>query len=507
MARPDPVQTALPRDGPDGEGPAGTGSDASGGAGNGDAGSGGGGGRGPGPDGPDPPAEVLTVAEVSTMVQRWLSANEDLRDVWVEGEAAGIHRSDAGHLYFKLKDDRHALKVAVFRWEDRDVADFDEGSVVLVRGDLDTYAARSEYQLVGKEVRAGGMGALYERFLKLKAKLDEEGLFAPERKRPLPRIPRTVGVVTSPRGAAIRDVITVARRRYPNVNLLVAPTLVQGPGAAHQVAEAIRRQERAGRADVLIVGRGGGSLEDLWAFNEEVVARAIAACPIPVVSAVGHETDVTIADLVADLRAPTPSAAAELVVPDKAELVEQVRAKEHLLARDLRRLAVSRRRQLDSVLRRSGLVRPERMVEERAQRVDDLERSLRRGLEDRLVAAWQTLSDAEVRLRLSRPDRLLERRSRRVEDASRALAQAFRDAVGRRRERLVGARTALRSLSPLEVLDRGYTVVRRPDGTPVTRAGQTAVEEELDVTFADGRVRSRVEDVRLDGTGSQEASS
>lgn len=450
------------------------------------------------PDAPEPlpeDVEVLSVGQVSDRIERVLTAADDLQDVWVRGEASNVHRSKAGHLYFSLKDDSAQIRVAVFGYERRDVPDFEEGAELLVRGDVDIYADRSEYQIVGREVRPAGMGELYERFLQLKADLEEEGLFDADRKRELPPLPRTVGIVTSGRGAAIQDIIDVARRRFPNIDLLVTPTLVQGPGAVDGIVEAIERQNRHGAADVLIVGRGGGSIEDLWAFNEEPVARAIAASGIPVVSAVGHETDTTIADLVADVRAPTPSAAAEIAVPRKGELLEAVRTHQRALAQDLQRLARARRETFDAVLRRSVFQFPRRLVEDRAQRVDDLARRLSDGLRHLVARDRELFARAEGRLSSHRPRTQLDDAHRDLEDATRALADSFERLIHDRRSALGEHRAALGSLSPLSVLERGYAVVRRPDATAVTRAAQTASGETLDVRFADGTARTTVEDV------------
>lgn len=439
--------------------------------------------------------QVLSVGEISDRIERVLKAADDLQDVWVRGEASNIHRSKAGHLYFSLKDDDGSIRVAVFRYESRGVPEFDDGAELLVRGDVDIYSDRSEYQIVGQEVRPAGMGELYERFLELKAQLESEGLFDPERKRPIPSLPRTVGIVTSGRGAAIQDIIDVARRRYPNIDLLVTPTLVQGPGAAAGIVEAIEKQNRHGVADLLIVGRGGGSIEDLWAFNEEPVARAIAGSRIPVVSAVGHETDTTIADLVADRRAPTPSAAAEIAVPRKAELLERVRTARRALAQDLQRLARARRDTFDAVLRRSVFQFPRRMIEDRAQRADDLARRLSDGLRHLWARDRELFARAEGRLSSLRPRAAIDEARRALDQTVADLRRGYDDAVADRDRGLRTLTTKLDSLSPMNVLERGYTVVRRPDATPVTRAAQTAGGETLDVRFADGTARTTVEDV------------
>ncbi|NNL30891.1 MAG: exodeoxyribonuclease VII large subunit, partial [Gemmatimonadetes bacterium] len=280
-----------------------------------------------------PEPKVWSVSQVNRAVRGLLESS--VEPLWVGGEVANWTRSRAGHCYFTLKDDRAQLKSVMFAREaERLPTDPDEGNQVRVFGDLTLYEARGDYQMVVRRLEADGADGLWRKaFEELRARLKAEGLLEPELKRPLPRYPRTVGVVTSPTGAAFRDVLSVLTRRAPWVRVVLRGSRVQGEGAANEIADAVRRLDESGLADVLIVGRGGGSLEDLWAFNEEPVARAIAGCTTPVVSAVGHEVDVTISDLVADLRAPTPSAAAESVVPDRVALLAQLRRAPERLGR------------------------------------------------------------------------------------------------------------------------------------------------------------------------------
>ncbi len=367
---------------------------------------------------PAPGPKVWSVQQVNRAVRGLLE--NSVEPLWVGGEIGGWTRSRAGHRYFTLKDDRAQLRAVMFAREAwRLPTDPGEGTRVRAYGDLTLYEARGEYQLVVRQLEGEGEEGLWRKaFEELRARLEGEGLLASERKRPLPRYPTCVGVVTSPTGAALHDIVSVLARRAPWTRVVLAGARVQGEGAAQEIVQAIERLAASGLPDVMIVGRGGGSLEDLWAFNEEVVARAITACPVPVVSAVGHEVDVTISDLVADRRAPTPSAAAEAVVPDAQELLGQLRRAPERMGRALRRTAS----------------RPRVEVRERLSR-------LTRGIERRLSPARQTLDMGAVRL---------ERRISQI--------------VGDRRGRLTTQAGRLDALSPLSTLGRGYSVARTVEG-------------------------------------------
>ena len=365
-----------------------------------------------------PPPKVWSVSQVNRAVRGLLE--ESVEPLWVGGEVGGWTRSRAGHCYFTLKDDRAQLRTVMFSREAQHLpTDPDEGMKIRVFGDLTLYEARGEYQLVARRLEAEGTEGLWRlAFEKLRSKLEEEGLLSPERKRGLPRYPSCVGVVTSPTGAALRDITSVLRRRAPWTKVLLRGARVQGEGAALEIADAIEMLAASGLPDVIIVGRGGGSVEDLWAFNEEPVARAIAASPVPVISAVGHEVDVTISDLVADARAPTPSAAAEAVVPDRVVLVDQLRRTPERLGRGLLRAG-----------------------ERRRSKVADRLKRLERGMERLLAPARQALDGAVGRL---------ERRTK-----------GLREHRGAQLATLAGR---LDALSPLSTLGRGYSVARTRDG-------------------------------------------
>ena len=394
------------------------------------------------------PAAPLTVAELNRRV-RVLLENQ-FETLWVTGELSNVKPATSGHWYFCLKDESASVDCAMFRSRAQ-FLDFrpENGLRVEARARVTLYEPRGAYQLAVDELRRAGRGVLHEAFEKLKAKLAAQGLFDAGRKRALPAFPRAIGIVTSREAAALRDMLIVLRRRAPMTPLILYPAPVQGEGAANQIARAIRVAGERQEVDVLIVGRGGGSLEDLWAFNEEVVARAIDACPVPVVSGVGHETDFTIADFVADLRAPTPTAAAAAASPDRQALCDSVAALERRMLRDLRR----------------GL-------ETRAQRLDSAAR------------------------RLLTPAQRIERQQRELASLSRRMANATRRGLAEGTRHLAGLRNALTHLDPTRVLGRGYSIVRGPDGHVLRSSANLAPDDALDITFAEGGAGATVRERR-----------
>ena len=388
--------------------------------------------------------QALTVSEITDRIKRLLDEYPPLQDLWIEGEVSNCVTSSAGHMYFTLKDADAQLRCVLWRSRVPHLEHLPaDGEAVVAHGHIAIYKVRGTYQFYIDQVRQAGTGDLFLQFHLLKGKLQQEGLFAEERKRPLPPFPRLIGVVTSPTGAAIRDVLEVLGRRYPLAGALLAPTAVQGDGAPPQIVAAIKALNDHGKADVIIVARGGGSLEDLWAFNDERVARAIAASRIPVISGVGHETDYTISDFVADVRAPTPSAAAELAVPDQAALRAQLLQHRDSLAAESSRIIAENRR--------------------RAEHTSAL---LRRASPRALVDRWRQNLD-EIRERMTR---LLEHRC--------ALL----------REQSSGMKLRLHTLNPQETLERGYAIVQRTDaGTVVSRTAQVTSGDAIDVRVSDGR--------------------
>jgi exodeoxyribonuclease VII large subunit len=386
---------------------------------------------------------IWTVGKLTRYIQELLESDAPLQDVWLAGELSNFTRSAAGHLYFTLKDVEAALTCVMWRaaaerlaWQPK------QGVAVLAHGRVSVYPAQGRYQLYVDRLQPAGLGDLHARFEELRDRLKAEGLFAAERKRPLPPFPRGLGIVTSPQAAALRDVLNVVRRRYPLVRVLLAPTLVQGDQAPPEIVAALRALDARDDVDLILVVRGGGSLEELWAFNDERVARAIAACRHPVVSGVGHETDFTIADFVADLRAPTPSAAAELAVPDQAELRERIGVGAGRLAGCMERHLSQTRQAMERQQQALRRFSPQARVDAHRQQVDDLSRR-----------------------------------------AGRTLAHT----LALRHSGLTGLQARLIALSPLATLERGYAIVRKEDTGAVVRSiGQVSTGERLAIRVADG---------------------
>jgi exodeoxyribonuclease VII large subunit len=438
---------------------------------------------------------VLNVGELVRAARTMLEAR--FSDVRVEGEISGCKRSGPGHIYFTLKDSDAQVDCVMFaRDAGRLKFRVEDGLKVRCRGRLTIYEGRGKFQLSVTEIEPTGAGALALAFEQLKQKLQAEGLFASARKRPLPFLPRRLGVVTSPTGAVIRDIVRVAHRRFP-LPILLAPTPVQGDGAAAQIAAALALVARAPEIDVVILARGGGSLEDLWAFNDEGLARAIAACPVPVISAVGHETDFTIADFVADLRAPTPSAAAEIAVPVHADL----RAELQVLGRRLGRAVDGEIRTLRLRLERArrAVGDPRRLLDERRQELDDL---AGRGLEALRGGVRRRRNDlraAEARLFCAHPQRRIADQRAALTALERRLTAAVAARLQPRRRAVDGLRGKLDALSPLKVLERGFSLTRGPDGTLVTDAADVAPGTLVTVTLRQGQLEARVEGAPPEG--------
>ncbi len=417
----------------------------------------------------DNPQRTFTVSDFTDRVTQLLL--NEFPDVWIAGEISGVRQAASGHWYFTLKDESAQLKCACFKMSAMRLrVKPAEGMAVVARGRVEVYAARGEYQLIVDALEPRGLGALQAAFEALKKKLAREGLFDAGRRRPLPDYPQRIGIVTSPTGAAIQDLLNILHRRAPGLHIRLYPALVQGEGSIEQVCRGIDHFADSGWAEVIIVGRGGGSLEDLWTFNEEAVARAIVASPVPVISAVGHETDFTIADFVADLRAPTPSAAAEIVTQHWAALPERLRRDTIRLGRGMEQVMLRAGERLN----RQVVGRARLMIQLRlnrlAQRMDDLDSRLRRG-DLRL-----TLQRSRVRLEQfeSRAAALLHVQlaaaSRRLETSQTQSVMAMRELMADKRPRLDQLSAGLAQLSPMRVLDRGYAIVQGPGGVVVKTA-------------------------------------
>ncbi|MEW6309753.1 MAG: exodeoxyribonuclease VII large subunit [Pseudomonadota bacterium] len=440
--------------------------------------------------------EVLTVSQLNNRAR--LLLEDVFAQIWVEGEISNLARPASGHVYFTLKDKNAQVRCALFRQNALRVRQaLRDGLAVKVRGKVSLFEGRGDYQLILDSVEPAGDGALRLAFEALKDKLAAEGLFAAERKRRLPAHPCRVGIVSSPTGAVIRDIVSVFRRRAPQVELTLIPTAVQGREATAQIVRALALADAQG-FDALILARGGGSLEDLWCFNEEAVARAVAACRTPIVSAVGHETDVSIADFVADVRAPTPSAAAELLAPSSADLQQRLSALQQRLLLRMRERLRHETLRLDGLSRR--LRHPGERLQQQAQRIDDLEQRLLRAIDRRLCAGQERLARLETRLAAQHPGRGLHLLRQRLEHLAQRLPRAMRATLGTRQQHLQGLAQTLHIVSPLATLGRGYSILLDERGRAIRRAEQTQPGQRLKARLGEGELDVRVEDNHLQPT-------
>ena len=437
---------------------------------------------------------VLTVTELTVRVRDLLET--EFFEIWVEGELSNCRIWNTGHLYFTLKDGASQIRGVIFRSALRYLKfKPGDGLRVVARGRLSVYEPKGEYQLVCEHMEPQGLGALQLAFDQLKARLHDEGLFDADRKRPLPSLPRKIGIVTSLDGAAIRDIVKVLRRRYANAHLVIRPARVQGEGAAGEIARALRAIGRVAGVDVVIVGRGGGSIEDLWAFNEEIVARAIAGSPVPVIAAVGHETDVTIADFVADVRAPTPSAAAELVVSRKDEFCGRIdRLHDRLRAATRARIQGLSRR-VHVLTGRSALAGYPGRVAMRGRRAAELTHTLARAMRTTLAARERRMQQLRRQLETFDLGRRLAAIRTRLVTVDGGLATAMTAHQHSAASRLGSYADRLDAMSPLAVLARGYAVCWTADRTQVIRdASQTATGDRVRVRLAKGELDCEIRD-------------
>ncbi|HKW87237.1 MAG TPA: exodeoxyribonuclease VII large subunit [Candidatus Acidoferrales bacterium] len=483
-----------------------------------------------------PEKRVWRVSELTLRIHDLLEG--EFPDIWVEGEVSNLHAAQSGHLYFTLKDAKAQIRCVCFRDEVRGLKFRPEdGLHITVRGAVSVYEPRGEYQIYVSHIEPVGLGALQLAFEQLKKRLEAEGLFDAERKKPLPALPRRIGIVTSPAGAAIRDILRVLRRRFPNLHVMLFPVKVQGEGAAAEIAGAIQFFNRAKSVDVVIVARGGGSLEDLWAFNEEIVARAIAASQIPILTGVGHETDTTIADFVADMRAPTPSAAAEIVVRTRQEFERHIEELSRQMAQRMRYMILEWRHELRNLAAHRAFRRPEDLLRRGRQRLDEMNAALAIGLRGRLELARQRTGVAAARIgsfdlrgRVVAMQLRVERRRSELRGALEravarkrrmyALAQVqiasldLRARVGRLRRKLerdgseLAARMArqltatrrkleaatlrLEERSPFQLLERGYAIAYDANGRVLRSPEQVAIGDDVSVRLARGEIGASV---------------
>ncbi len=438
---------------------------------------------------------VYTVTELTRGIKALLE--EDFGHVWVCGEVSNCRRHSSGHIYYTLKDEQSQLSVVFFR---NDAARLkfrlEDGLQVNVEGRISVYEKRGNYQLIAATAEPVGYGALQLAFEQLKKRLGEEGLFDEAHKKPIPRFPQRIGIVTSPTGAAIRDILHVLDRRFSTVEVVLYPSLVQGEGAAEEIAAGVRTLDREGKVDVIIVGRGGGSLEDLWAFNEEAVARAIYECETPVVSAVGHEVDFTIADFVADLRAPTPSAAAEVVVEEREAVISEISRLRDGLIRSAASCLTELEHRLKLALSSYGLRRPSDTLLQYEQQLDDMRERMVELQTRRLDDLQNKAEVARNKLFMLRPDRVIASLSDRVKSAGRMLRERALNALSGREAALGSVAAKLDSLSPLAVLARGYSITyRMATGAILRDSSETRAGDRVSVRLHRGSLACSVEKV------------
>jgi len=442
------------------------------------------------------PAEpAVSVSDLNRMARSLLE--QGIAKLWVEGEISNLARPASGHIYFSLKDEKAQIRAAWFRQNQRGPAiRFRDGDKVFAYGRVSIYEARGDYQLIVERLEAAGEGVLKQRYEALKRKLAAEGLFDAERKRPLPALPGRIGVITSPSGAAIRDIVTVLGRRFPAVPVVVYPAAVQGEAAPGELLAALATAIRRAECDVLIIGRGGGSLEDLWAFNDEALARAISDCPIPIVSAVGHEVDFTIADFVADVRAPTPSGAAELVVPDASDWLHRITALAARIARVGQREVFDRAQTLDWLARRLRLASPAATLERQRDQLRENRSRLAAAMRQRLFEQRDSLHGLRAGLLQTSPALRLQRTIAQLEALKQRLVSITGKRVSQADSRLAVLARALNSVSPLATLDRGYAIVQDArTGRALLKASDVAAGDEIHARLAEGRLRASVTEV------------
>lgn len=450
-----------------------------------------------------PPANtekhIFSVSQLNRRARQLLETHLSL--LWVEGEISNLSRPTSGHWYFTLKDDSAQIRCAMFRNRNSSV-NFkpSDGQQILIRGRVGLYENRGDYQLIAEHIEPAGVGALQRQFEQLKHKLAEEGLFDTERKKELPLFPQHLGVITSPSGAAIRDILHVLQRRFPLLPVTIYPCAVQGKTAAGEIVRALTTANRRNECDLLIISRGGGSIEDLWPFNEEVVARAIVSSNIPIIAGVGHETDTTIADFVADARAPTPSAAAELASPNGDELLQNLRAYDNWFRQQAKLTLLTAARQLTALRKR--LRHPSDILNKQGQHLDHLEIRLRKAMERCLHQLQTRLQQAQAKHQAHSPKQKLSTLSMQTKFLRERLQASMERALEDRQQLFVSNAALLQAISPLKTLERGYAIVQHKQGQVISHTTDTFQGEAIAVILSDGRLQCTID--RIENAPPQE---
>lgn len=437
--------------------------------------------------------QYLTVQALTRYIKRKFDFDPHLQDVFVKGEISNYKKHTSGHLYFTLKDNKARILAVMFSSQAKKLRFQPEnGMTVLLHGEVTVYEPSGQYQIYVKEMEPEGIGALYLAFEQLKEKLSKEGLFNKDRKKPLPLYPKTVGVVTSPTGAAIRDILTTIKRRYPIAKIIIYPALVQGNAAAASIVSAIETANSRKEADLLIVGRGGGSIEELWAFNEEAVARAIFASEIPVISAVGHETDTTIADFVADLRAPTPTGAAELAVPNIDDLIERILNRKIRLIRAIKERTNVESKRLDRLTKSYAFRYPQKLFEQKTEHLDRTVEQANRLLKQKIADTNQKMKYLEQRLKSNHPQGQFDAANNKLGQQVKRMSRSFEAIFKLKEKEFLSQVSTLNVLSPLKVMERGYSIAYDSEDHIIKSINNVKVGDSIKVTLTDGTLKAKI---------------
>lgn len=441
--------------------------------------------------------QYLSVSALTKYIKRKFDADPHLQNVYIKGEISNFKQHTSGHMYFTLKDEKARLLSVMFAANNKGMKFLPEnGMKVLVKGDISLYEAGGQYQLYVKSMAPDGVGDLYLAYEQLKKKLEGAGLFLAEHKKPIPQYPKSVGVITSPTGAALRDILTTIKRRYPIARIIVYPALVQGNNAAKSIAKAISMANARAESDVLIVGRGGGSIEELWAFNEEIVAESIYDSDIPVISAVGHETDFTIADFVADMRAPTPTGAAELAVPHLNEILERLMNRKNRLTRSIQEAVNFERTRLTRMERSYAFRYPHKMYEQKLEQLDKTMDRLGRTSTRYFMKKRDELNQLNDTLKKQHPEQAVNNAKDELQQHAKVLRRAMEAIYRHKSQQFVHITATLSALSPLKIMERGYGLVFAEDETLVKSTQQVSKGDKIAVSIKDGTLECEIKEIK-----------
>ncbi|RRN73111.1 exodeoxyribonuclease VII large subunit [Peribacillus simplex] len=441
--------------------------------------------------------QYLSVSALTKYIKRKFDADPHLQNVYIKGEISNFKQHTSGHMYFTLKDEKARLLSVMFAASNKGMKFLPEnGMKVLVKGDISLYEAGGQYQLYVKSMAPDGVGDLYLAYEQLKKKLEAAGLFLAEHKKPIPQYPKSVGVITSPTGAALRDILTTIKRRYPIARIIVYPALVQGNNAAKSIAKAISMANARAESDVLIVGRGGGSIEELWAFNEEIVAESIYDSDIPIISAVGHETDFTIADFVADMRAPTPTGAAELAVPHLNEIHERLMNRKNRLTRSIREAVNFQRTRLTRMERSYAFRYPNKMYEQKLEQLDKTMDRLGRSSTRYFMKKRDELNQINDILKKQHPEQAVKKSKDELRQHAKVLRRAMEAIYRQKSQQFVHITATLSALSPLKIMERGYGLVFAEDETLVKSTQQVTEGDRIAVSIKDGTLECEIKEIK-----------